>query len=95
MTLAKVALLLGMFGVPAYLLWMGHRLRDRSEAERGAFWGGVIGHTIALLLSLLALHFPPVLWTGGTRITLAFWLMLLGGTAGALVGALRGRSAGT
>ena len=88
--IAGLAFLVGILVVPAALLWLGHRLRDRSPAQRGAFWGGVIGHSAALLLALGALHYPPELWTGGVRTAIALWGMLLGGTLGALIGALRG-----
>jgi hypothetical protein len=91
--MARAAFLIGAFIVPVVLLWLGHRLRDRSPAQRGAFWGGLVGHSIAIVVALAALHYPPVLWQGGTRATLVFWSMLLGGALGAAVGALRARSA--
>lgn len=91
MIIGRYALVIGLLVVPAVLVWLGHRLRDRTPAQRGAFWGGVIGHTLALLVALLALHFPPVLWSGGVRSLIAFWLMIIGAAAGALVGALRAR----
>lgn len=83
-----LALLLGFFIVPFCLLLLGHRLRDRSDRSRAAFWGGVIGHTSALLVSMTALHYPPVLWSSHARVLIVFWLMLLGGVVGAAVGAL-------
>lgn len=89
--LGRWALLVGLFIVPAVLLWLGHRPRRRTPVQRGAFWGGVTGHGAAMLITLGALHFPPVLWTGGLRDIVAFWAMLLGGAAGALIGALRAR----
>jgi uncharacterized membrane protein YkvI len=90
--MARFALLLGLLVIPALLLWLGHRLRDRTPRQRGAFWGGIIGHTAALLVALLALHFPPVLWTGNVRTAIAFWLMCVGAAAGAAIGALRARA---
>lgn len=92
MIVGRWILLVGLLIVPGVLLWLGHRLRDRSPAQRGAFWGGVIGHTLAMLIGLVALQFPPVLWSGDVRTVLAFWLMLLGGAAGALIGAVRART---
>ena len=91
--MTRVALLAGLFGVPAFLLWIGHRLGERSPVERGIFWGGVIGHSVGLLFALIALHYPPVVWSGDLRITIAFWFMLVCGVIGAIVGALRARAA--
>ena len=87
--MARVALLLGLLVVPTLLLWLGHRLRDRSAVQRGAFWGGVTGHTAALIIALVALHYPPVMLTGGMRSAVALWAMLALGAAGAALGALR------
>jgi hypothetical protein len=86
----NVALLMGFFVVPLALLALGHRLRERSVRQRGAFWGGVIGHSLALLAAITALHYPAVLWTGQARTFVAFWLMFIGGVAGALIGAAVG-----
>jgi hypothetical protein len=85
-----VALLMGFFVVPLALLALGHRLRERTVRQRGAFWGGVIGHSLALLAAVTALHYPAVLWSGQARVFVAFWLMLIGGVAGVLVGAAVG-----
>lgn len=87
--MARIALLLGMFIVPLALLVLGHRLRDRTPPQRGAFWGGVIGHTAAIIVAATALHFPPVLWSSQERILIAFWSMLLGGVVGAAIGWIR------
>jgi uncharacterized membrane protein YkvI len=89
--MAQAAFLAGLLVVPSLLLWLGHRLRDRSPAQRGAFWGGVIGHSIAILIAVSALHYPPVLWTSDVRVAIAFWVMVAGGAVGAAVGALRAR----
>ena len=91
MTLTNSALLLGLVVVPTLLLWLGHRLRDRTATQKGAFWGGVIGHTIAMIVAIYFLHVPGVVWNGGPREMLAFWSMLLGGAAGALIGGMRAR----
>jgi hypothetical protein len=90
--MARVALLLGLLVVPMLLLWLGHRLRDRSAVQRGAFWGGVTGHTAALIIALVALHYPPVTFTSGIRSAVALWGMIALGVAGAAVGAVRMRS---
>jgi hypothetical protein len=80
---------MGLLVMPMLLLWLGHRLRDRSAIQRGAFWGGVIGHTTALIIALVALHYPPVMLTGGMRSAVALWAMVALGAAGAALGALR------
>lgn len=90
--MSGIALLTGLFGVPAFLLWIGHRLGERSPLERGIFWGGITGHSIGLLSALIALHYPPVLWSGELRIAVAFWFMLICGVIGAVIGALRART---
>jgi hypothetical protein len=61
----RVALLLGLLVAPLVLLWLGHRLRDRSAVARGGFWGGVIGHAAGLLVTVLTSMVPPVWWAGG------------------------------
>jgi uncharacterized membrane protein len=87
--MARIALLIGLVFVPLALLALGHRLRERTRAQRGAFWGGVIGHSAAVLIAVTALHYPPMLWTTDERVLIAFWSMLLGGTVGAAAGWLR------
>jgi hypothetical protein len=74
--------------VPLALLVLGHRLRDRGEVQRAAFWGGVTGHTVALCVAVTALHVPPVMWESEMRIAAALWSLLLGGAGGALLGVL-------
>lgn len=90
--MARLALLIGLIIIPALLLWLGHGLRKRSPRLRGAYWGGVIGHTAALVIAVVALHFPPVLWTGHVRIAIAFWTMCVGAVAGAAIGSIRART---
>jgi uncharacterized membrane protein len=87
--MANIALLLGLFAVPAVLLALGHRLRERSHRQRGAFWGGVIGHSVAAVMAVVAMHWPPVVWTTDGRAALVFGAMLAGGVLGAGVGAMR------
>ena len=82
------ALLVGLFVAPALLLWLGHRLRRRSARLRGVFWGGVIGHSLGMLITLLATHYPPVFWGGeGWRAVAVHASMLVGAVAGAAAGA--------
>jgi hypothetical protein len=87
--MANVALLVGFFVVPTALLALGHRLRERTALQRGAFWGGVMGHTAAVIVALVAMHWPPVVWTGGARVFVVFWVALIGAIGGGLIGALR------
>ena len=85
-------MLLGLFAVPTYLLWAGHHWRKRSARTKGAFWGGVIGHTVAALVATLAAMYEPALWSEDDvlRGVLGYWMMLLAGAAGIGVGALVG-----
>lgn len=91
MSLPMLALLAGLFVVPVGLLWMGHRLRRRTPAWRGAFWGAVAGHVLGMLVSVAAMHVPAVLWgDGGWRTMLVHWAMLLGAVLGGVVGWMMG-----
>lgn len=91
MTVSLLALLLGLFAVPCVLLWMGHRLRRRSSAWRAVFWGAVIGYVVGTIVTLAAMHYPPVPWGGGGwRTALVHWGMLAGGIAGAGAGWVTG-----
>jgi hypothetical protein len=87
----RLALLFGMFVFPAVLLYLGHRLRSRTAVQRGAFWGGVAGHSTGIAVALGAMQYPPVLWTGGVREWIAFWSLLAAGSIGSAIGALRAR----
>ncbi len=83
------ALLAGLLAAPAFLVWAGHRLRRRSPRVRGAFWGGLLGHSLGMLVTLAAAHYPPVHWDGSPWRTAAVHAsMLLGTVLGAAVGAL-------
>ena len=84
-----VALLLGLFAAPAFLLWAGHHWRHTPARLRGAFWGGLIGHTIAALLATAAGIFWPYEWDGGDvwRGFFGLWSMLVLFVIGALCGA--------
>jgi len=90
--MGRLALLVGLFVAPAVLLWLGQRLRDASAARRGAFWGGITGHTAALVLTTIAAMAPPIVWTGGglLRELVVHWSLLAGAVGGAAVGAAAG-----
>lgn len=89
MSLENFALLMGMFVVPALLVALGHRLRQRRPVWRRVFWGGVAGHSIAILVMLAATLYPPVAWEGGPRPRdhAVHWSMVLGAVAGGALGA--------
>jgi hypothetical protein len=90
MTVHGLALLLGLFGVPAALATLGHRFRERDPSERRRFWGGVIGYGVGLAVTLTAMMAPPVWWAGGgvVREVAVHWSMLAGFLAGVLAGPL-------
>lgn len=79
MTLGLAAMLAGVFGVPTLLLMLGHRFRRRSAGWRAAFWGGVAGHLVAILVGTLAAMIPPEEWspTDTWRGALGLWSFLL------------------
>jgi hypothetical protein len=88
MTDSRLALVVGLFIIPALLLWLGHRLRRHTPARRRVFWGATIGYLAGMLLVLVAIHYPAVLWTGGGwRTALVHWGMVVGTLMGAGVGA--------
>jgi hypothetical protein len=91
MTLSLMALLTGLFVVPVVLLWMGQRLRRRSGRWRAVFWGAVTGYVIGMVATVAAMHYPPVLWSGGWRTVLVHGGMLLGAIVGGVGGWMGGR----
>ena len=94
MTVSLLGLLVGLFGVPVVLLWLGHRLRRRPPRARAVFWGATIGYGLGLLLMLVAIHYPPVLWEGADlRTWVVHWGMVIGALVGATIGTIMGKSA--
>ncbi len=91
--MGRLAMLLGLFAVPAFLLWAGHHWRYTGPRMRGAFWGGIIAHTIAALLATLAGVLWPMEWDGSDqwRGFFGFWSMLLLSLIGAVIGAIVNR----
>ena len=85
----RLALLIGLFVVPTLLLWAGHHWRYRSARVRGAFWGGLIAHTIAALFATAAGLFWPAEWAASDlwRGFFGFWSMLVLSAIGAAIGA--------
>lgn len=89
---SRIALVAGLFLVPAVLLWLGHRLRRQTDVRRRVFWGATIGYLLGMLLTLVTIHYPPVLWAGGgSRTAMVHWGMVVGATVGAGVGKSAGR----
>jgi hypothetical protein len=85
----RIAMLLGLFAVPMFLLWAGHHWRHTTPRVRGAFWGGVIAHSVAALLATGAGVFWPVEWEASHtwRGFFGFWSMLVLFVVGAGIGA--------
>ncbi len=92
MSAAQLALLAGLFAAPAVLLRLGGRLRRRGGTARGAFWGGVVGHTLGMAAALWAMMLPPVAWTGGSawREAAVFGSLAAGALLGAAIGTAMG-----
>ena len=92
MSVGVIAMLLGLFVVPAYLLWIGHHWRKRSARTKRAFWGGVIGHSTAGVAATIAGMYEPSLWSelDLMRGVVGYWSMLAGGIGGIAIGALLG-----
>lgn len=91
MSAEHVALLAGLFAIPALLLALGHRLRRRPPFWRQVFWGAVAGHSLALLLTLTVALARPVAWEGGPRArdNAVHWSLLLGAMVGGAAGGFR------
>jgi hypothetical protein len=95
MTPGLAVMLFGVFVVPALLLWGGHKLRRRPPAWRGAFWGAVIGHLVAMVVGSIAGMVPAAEWsaTDTWRGVFGFWSFTLAPITGALLGWWRARRA--
>ena len=91
MTFGFWAMMFGAFGVPALLLWAGHRLRRRSARWVAVFWGAVIGHATSLVVGAAASMIPAAEWgpTDVWRGVLGYWSFLVCPVLGALVGFVR------
>jgi hypothetical protein len=88
MSAEHVALVAGLFVIPALLLALGHRLRRRRPFWRRVFWGALAGHSLALLVTLAAALYPPVAWGGGPRPrdNAVHWSLVFGALVGGAVG---------
>lgn len=93
MSIGMIALLIGLFVVPVFLLYLGHRLRRRSRRARGMFWGALSGHTLGAVFATWYSMIPPEEWTSGdtARGLFGFYGMLLFGIIGTLAGYILAR----
>jgi hypothetical protein len=93
MTLTHLVMLLGVFGVPALLVWAGHKIRRRSPAWRSTFLGAVVGHGLAIVIGSIAAMSPPAAWAPEDfwRGALGVWSFALLPLSGALLGLLAGK----
>lgn len=87
MTMGTLAMLVGLFGVPVFLLWAGHRLRRRSPRVRVVFWGALTGYGVASLAALAVSIYPAAMWSADDTLrgVLGFWSFVIGGLLGAAV----------
>jgi hypothetical protein len=86
---SRLALVIGLFVVPAVLLWLGHRLRRQTPARRRIFWGATVGYGLGMVATLIAIHYPPVRWAGADwRTAVVHWGMLVGAVLGGAAGRL-------
>lgn len=92
MTTSLLALLLGLYLVPLLALAVGHRLTRRARPARMAFWGLVIGHTVAAAAATAAALYLPVRWSDAdaARGAIGLWSMLVLGLLGGAIGWLVG-----
>lgn len=95
MSPGQAALLAGVFGPPLLMLALGHAYRHRSPGVRGAFWGGVVGYSLGVVLTVAAMLLPAVAWAGGSaaREFAVHGSLLAAGTLGIAVGWVLGRRA--
>ena len=93
MTKGTLALLVGLFGVPVFLLWAGHRLRRRTPRQRAMFWGALVGYGVASLAALAVSIYPAAMWDGSDtmRGLLGFWSFVIASAVGAAAGLVRAR----
>ena len=93
----RIALVAGILGAPIALAALGHHLRRRPPKVKRLFWGGVIGHTMGLFLTVGAMLFPSVSWVAGgpMRVHVVHWSLLVGLVLGLAVAAVSPPRAGS
>ena len=74
-SLQLAVLLLGIVGVPLWLLFAGRRVWQRSPRHRRFFRGAVFGHCLAAVLATFLAVLPPYLWAANdvVRGALGVW----------------------
>ncbi len=90
--LEGAVLLAGIFGMPVALLVNSQRFRRLGRRMRGAFWGGLIGYAVGILVWGLATIAPAQMWDpGSVRVAAIVLTLVLFGSAGFALGALVGK----
>jgi hypothetical protein len=91
MSAGTLAMLAGLFVVPLVLLWLGHRMRDRTPAQRAMFWGGLVGYLVASIAALIVGMTPAAEWAADDTVRgfLGYWGLLAGFAIGAIAGRVR------
>ncbi len=77
--LQLAVLLVGIFVVPLWLLFSGHRIWRRSQRHRRFFRGAVFGHCIATALATFLAVLPPHMWAANdiVRGALGVWSLVV------------------
>ncbi|MEE4110461.1 MAG: hypothetical protein V2I24_14005 [Halieaceae bacterium] len=91
------ALLAGLIVVPLIMLYTCHRFRRRTYRQRRMLWGGFAGYCLSVIVVLLALLWPPVIWTDDQPVRgfLVFWSLALFPAIGAVSAAFSVASGNT
>lgn len=92
MSAGQVVLLAGVFVPPLLMLAMGHSYRHRTPPARSAFWGGVVGYGVGVIVTVIAMLVPAVAWGGGPvlRAFVVHGALLAGSVVGMAAGWAKG-----
>lgn len=93
MSPGQILLLVGTLAPPLAMLALGHSYRHRGGGARGAFWGGVVGYGVGVVVTVAAMLLPAVAWAGGpvVREAVVHGALLAGSVLGMAVGLALGR----